>query len=84
MRPRDRAGDRRRVTDASRPAFRQDGFLVKKKEENMLKFVLALYILMANGYAVPAAVLVIAWCMAALEHIIAPAVQAIGNRHKGE
>lgn len=48
----------------------------------MLRFVLALYILMANGIVVPGAVLAVAWCMVAFTYIIAPAVQAIGKREK--
>ncbi len=36
----------------------------------MLKFILALYILMANGVAVPGAVLVIAWCLAGARYLV--------------
>ena len=49
----------------------------------MLRFVLALYILMANGIDVPGAVLAVAWCMVAFKYIAAPALLAIGKREKG-
>lgn len=35
-----------------------------ERREMMLRFILVLYILMANGVTVPGAVMVAAWCLA--------------------
>lgn len=50
-----------------------------ERRENMIRFILALYILIANGAAVPGAVMVAAWCLAGVKYLVLLPLQVLAG-----